>query len=381
MAQWSYTSRWHASIFRNGARARSSPGLARGLSHPAAPAAFTATLNKIEWHTVKMKGAGGTVRYRSERKVKFIDQAILKTIDREADPALVALTPRESGQYELVLRAKDSEGRSMLTSGKFYVSGEQPQAWDYSDEFKMEMEPDRAAYVSGDTAILLLKTPISGRALVTIEREKVLRSFQVAVSGNAPVIHVPLKDLDAPNVFVSVLLLRGSEASTRKIKTAEYRLGYCELKVDSPGSRLKVESSLSQSDYRPGQTVESTVQVTDHADQPVPGAEVTLYAVDEGILDLTGYSAPDLHSFFHQPRPLKVSTSSSFPVMRTEDPSRVHYGNKGHIIGDGGGDSGRMRRNFLAVSVDVSRWHHQGRIPLNEGRQNWSGPVLRPTRP
>jgi uncharacterized protein YfaS (alpha-2-macroglobulin family) len=311
---------------------------------------FTATLNKIEWHSVKFKGAGGTVRYRNERKVKFIDQAILKTIDREADPMPVALTPRVSGQYELVLRAKDSEGRSMLTSGKFYVSGEQPQAWDYSDEFKMEMEPDKSTYVSGDTAILLLKTPISGRALVTVEREKVLRSFHVEVSGNAPVIHVPLKDLDAPNVFVSVLLLRGSEASTRKIKTAEYRLGYCELKVESPGSRLKVKTSLSQSDYRPGQKVESTVQVTDHIGQSVPGAEVTLYAVDEGILDLTGYSAPDLHTFFHTPRPLEVSTASSFPVMRTEDPSRVHYGNKGHIIGDGGGSKGRLRRNFLAVA-------------------------------
>ena len=146
------------------------------------------------------------------------------------------------------------------------------------------------------------------------------------------------------------MLLRGSVDSTRKVKTAEYRLGYCELKVERKGSRLQVKAKLSQTDYRPGQDVETTVQVNDYNGVPVRNAEVTLYAVDEGILDLTGYKAPNLHEYFYQPRPLQVSTSSSFPFMRTEDPSRVHYGNKGHLIGGGGSGKGKLRRNFLAVA-------------------------------
>ena len=312
--------------------------------------AFSATLNKIEWHSVKIKGAGGAVRFQNRRKVIRIDEATLQTLDRDVDPVTVSITPPESGQYELVLRAKDSRGRPMLTSAEFYVSGKQPQAWDYRNEFQMELVTDKPYYLSGDTANILLKAPINGIALVTVEREKVLRSFQVTVSGNAPVIKVPLIETDAPNVFVSVLLLRGAADSTRKVKTAEYRLGYCELKVERPGSRLKVKANLSQADYRPGQEVEATVQVNDYNGVPVRGAEVTLYAVDEGILDLTGYNAPNLHAFFHQPRSLRVSTSSSFPFMRTEDPSRVHYGNKGHLIGGGGSSGGKLRRNFLAVA-------------------------------
>ena len=311
---------------------------------------YTATLNKIEWHSVKMKGAGGNVRFQNRRKLKQIDEAKLQTISRNTDPVVVPVTPPESGQYELVLRAEDSQGRPMLTSTEFYVSGKQPQAWDYENEFQMDLVPDKSFYHSGDTANILLKTPISGIALVTVEREKVLRSFQVTVSGNAPVIKVPLEETDAPNVFVSVMLLRGAADSTRKVKTAEYRLGYCELKVERMGSRLQVKANLSQAEYRPGQEVEATVQVSDYTGAPVHNAEVTLYAVDEGILDLTGYEAPNLHTFFHQPRPLRVSTSSSFPFMRTEDPSRVHYGNKGHLIGGGGSSGGKLRRNFLAVA-------------------------------
>ncbi len=311
---------------------------------------YTATLNKIEWHIVKMKGAGGAVRFQNRRKLKQINEAKLRTIGRNADPVVVPITPPESGQYELVLRGEDSQGRPMLTSTEFYVSGEQPQAWDYENEFQMDLVTDKSLYHSGDTANILLKAPISGVALVTVEREKVLRSFQVTVSGNAPVIKVPLSETDAPNVFVSVMLLRGAVDSTRKVKAAEYRLGYCELKVERKGSRLQVKAKLFQADYRPGQEVETAVQVNDCNGVPVRNAEVTLYAVDEGILDLTGDKAPNLHEYFYQPRPLQVSTSSSFPFMRTEDPSRVHYGNKGHLIGGGGSGKGKLRRNFLAVA-------------------------------
>ena len=310
----------------------------------------SATLKKVDWHSVKMRGAGGSVRFRSERRAKIVGEAGLESISADADPGPVALTPREAGEYELELTTTDAAGRKAFTSTEFYVGGEQPLTWDYENEFKMDLEPDKTAYRSGDTARLLLKTPISGRALVTVEREKVLRSFSVNVTGNAPVIDVPLEDLDAPNIYVSVLLLRGSEDSRRKIKSTEYRLGYCELKVDREGSRLKVRPTISSQDVRPGQAVEATVHVRDHAGEPMSDTEVTLYAVDEGILDLTGYKAPNLHDFFHQPSPLGVTTSTSLPIMRTEDPGRVTYANKGIIVGGGPVGVGTLRRKFLAVA-------------------------------
>ena len=327
---------------------------------------FTATLKRIEWHSVKMKGAGGVVRYKNERKEIRIGETGLKTIGRDKDPVPSELVPPETGEYQLELRGADVNGRPIRNTTTFYVRGEKPLAWDYRNEFQMEMVPDRAVYQSGGTATILLKAPFSGRAVVTVEREKVLRSFSVNVTGNAPAIEVPLLEDDAPNVFVSVMLLRGSADSTRIIKTAEYRIGYCELKVERPSSRLIVEAELSQSDYQPSEEVEATVLVSDHTGAPVPGTEVTLYAVDEGILDLPGYEAPDLHSFFYASRTLQVDTSTSFPFMRTEDPSRVAYGNKGHLIGDGG-DTGKLRRKFLAVAFwnATLRTDAEGRIRAN----------------
>ena len=327
---------------------------------------FSATLNKIEWHSVKMKGAGGVVRYENKRKVIRICETDLKTIARDAAPIPSTLLPPEAGEYELELRGADAKGRLIQNTTTFYVRGEKPLAWDYRNEFQMEMVPDRAVYQTGSMATILLKAPFSGRAMVTVEREKVLRSFSVNVTGNAPAIEVPLLEGDAPNVFVSVMLLRGSADSTRKIKTAEYRIGYCELKVERPSSRLHVKADLAQSDYQPGEEVEVLLSVNDHAGAAVPGTEVTLYAVDEGILDLTGYEAPDLHSFFYAPRKLSVDTSTSFAFMRTEDPNRVAFGNKGHLIG-GGGDTGKLRRKFLAVAFwnATLRTDAEGRVRVS----------------
>ena len=111
-------------------------------------------------------------------------------------------------------------------------------------------------YQAGQTASLLLQTPISGHALVTVERERVLRSFIVKVEGNAPVIQVPLLDSDAPNVFVSALLLRGSASSPKKYKQPEFRLGYCQLTVEKPGNKLFVELQPGTNSYLPGDYVQ-----------------------------------------------------------------------------------------------------------------------------
>ena len=50
-----------------------------------------------------------------------------------------------------------------------------------------------------------------------------------------------MTDEEAPNCFVSVLVIKGSEASARKFKEPQLRLGYCELMVENVRDRLQVE--------------------------------------------------------------------------------------------------------------------------------------------
>jgi hypothetical protein len=67
----------------------------------------------------------------------------------------------------------------------------------------MELLPERRAYAPGETARLQVRMPFrEATALVTLEREGVLQSQVVQLSGKSPVIELPIPANAAPNVFV-----------------------------------------------------------------------------------------------------------------------------------------------------------------------------------
>jgi alpha-2-macroglobulin len=315
------------------------------------------TLQRIDWQPVRIQGAGRTIRYRNEAVVtNVLEQEIeVQPIklptgpqDEVAGNRIPGLPPLQAGQYLIVVQAKDSGGRAVVSSLEFEVSAPASIGWDYRNDVHLALKPDRKVYAPGQAAEILVAAPFSGIAYVSVEREKVLRSFTTRLEGNAPSIRVPLEPCDVPNVFVSVTLVRGADECPRKVKEPEYRIGCCELGVEDPLSRLAVTVCPGATNYLPAQPVEVTVQVADAGGSPVAGANVVLYAVDEGILHLTAYELPDLHGFFYATRPLGVQTSISLPNLLPENPEELHFENKGYLGGGGGMD--RMRKNFLACA-------------------------------
>ncbi len=322
------------------------------------PVNVQAQLTRIDWQNNRVEGADNSTEIRNEPRFTLLERRDLKTIavtktgDRwNFGPASLEkpLVPDQPGQYLLELTAKDTAGRAVVTTTSFQVYGQGETAWSYRNQYQVEMVPERDDYTSGDIAKILVKTPISGDALVTIERERVLRSFITHLEGNAPVVEVPLQPGDAPNVFVSVMLLRGADDSPRKFKAPEYRIGYCELKVTRPDAKLTVYVKPSAKAYQPASEVSIEAEVLDYEGKPVRDAEVTLFAVDEGVLSLTGYETPDPLEFFNQPRALTVSTALTLPSLLSEDPENREFENKGYLIG-GGGDDQQVRKNFLACA-------------------------------
>ena len=315
------------------------------------------TLQRIDWQPVRIQGAGRTIRYRNEAVVtNVLEQEIeVQPVQMPTGPQdevtgnrIPGLPPLPAGQYLIAVQATDSGGRAVVSSLDFEVSAPAAIGWDYRNDVQLALKPDRKVYAPGQAAEILVAAPFSGTAYVSVEREKVLRSFTTRLEGNAPSIHVPLEPSDVPNVFVSVTLVRGADECPRKVKEPEYRTGSCDLSVEDPQSRLAVTVCPGATNYLPAQQVEVTVQVADAGGAPVAGADLVLYAVDEGILHLTDYGLPDPHGFFYATRPLGVQTSISLPNLLTEDPEELRFENKGYLGGGGGMD--RVRKNFLACA-------------------------------
>ena len=323
------------------------------------PVTATLRLTRIDWQTNRVETAGNGSEYRNEPRYELVSQAVVKTrpLMKDGGKWQVAaggesapLIAGKPGQYLLEAVGKDAAGRDVITATAFSVYGEGETAWNYDNQFQIELVADQDEYRSGQTARILVKTPIAGEALVTVEREKVLRSFTVTLGGNAPTVEVPLDGGDAPNVYVSVMLLRGAADSPRKVKAPEYRVGYCELKVARPDAKLSVYVKPDAQAYRPGDEVSLGAQVLDAEGKPVANAEVTLYAVDEGVLSLMGYETPDPLAFFNQERALSVKTGLTLPTLLSEDPHERSFGNKGYLVGGGGEDSESLRKNFVACA-------------------------------
>jgi len=314
--------------------------------------AATATLVREVNHTTKIENARGeraTHNEVSEEEILTRDLTITAA-ESSGQGHAMSIELQNSGTHFLTVTGSDAAGREFSTTVRFQVYGERDYPWAYEEGLRIKMVPEQKQYRPGDTARILVLSPIEGTALVTLERDNVLRSFRTEITLDKPVIEIPLGDDDAPNVYASILIVRGSDASQREHPEPQLRLGYCELIVENQLNRLAVAIDHDASTtYRPGDevTLSGTIHLANG--KPAPGAEVTFFAEDEGTLAVMGFDTPDPMALFYDPRLLATEAGTSFHSFLSENPDERYFHNKGFFIG-GGADlnelANRMRENF-----------------------------------
>ncbi len=312
-------------------------------------------VERISWNAVRVQTAGGGTEVRNELSFIPAGEEALTVSPKLGQEAAWTFHPQEVGTHQLTFTAADAAGRSVRTVTRIDVYGADGADWEQGSGVKMELLTDKAEYQPGETARVVVKSPFSGMALVTVEREKVLQATlqRVEVGGS---VQVKVEESWAPNVFVSVMQVRGGADDPRAHPQPDYRVGYTQLRVASKLNQLAVELRPSAPEVRPRGMVEVVATVRDGKGKPVPGAELALWAVDEGILSLMPWEVPDANSVFHRDSPLGVRTGISLQRLLPEDPEKRRFENKGIVIGGGGeGEEAGlpMRRDFKPTAY----WH------------------------
>ncbi len=307
------------------------------------------TVTRRTWDRVREKGMDGRWQWVSTP----VDTEISSTaVVLSGAVSAGSFTPPEPGLYRIQVASTDALGNAVETVDSVYVTGSGYAGWAMSDDSSLELVPDKSSYAPGETARLLVKTPKEGlNALVTVEREGVLTRDVVHLAGTAETIEIPIEAAYRPNVFVSVVAISGAPPQdSPDAGKPEVRFGMTALRIDTEGEHLGVVLQTDKDQYRPRETVEVTVSVS-RGNTPVPGAGVTLYAVDEAILMLTAYETPDAHGTFYRDHPLSVITADS----RVRALDRADYLTKGANRGGGGGfDEGggsKIRKEFLTTAT------------------------------
>jgi uncharacterized protein YfaS (alpha-2-macroglobulin family) len=258
---------------------------------------------KHEYRTVLTK-SGSYFRYESQKEDKLITTALVNVSGEDTKYSFV---PRSPGNYELRVSIP---GANSYVSKSFYSYGSwggDNNSFEVDNEGHIDIDLDKSAYLTGESVKAHFKTPFSGRMLVTLETDKVVSYQYVNVDKRDASLDLPLTVDDLPNVYITATLIKPHELSDIPLTVAH---GYQSVKVEEKDRRIEMDIAAQKA-------------VRSHTHQKVkvkavPGAMVTLAAVDNGVLQISDFETPDPYTHFYARRSLEVNGYDLYPLLLPE---------------------------------------------------------------
>jgi uncharacterized protein YfaS (alpha-2-macroglobulin family) len=313
---------------------------------------LTVVFMEHRWYSVRREAEDGTFYWDwTAQDVPVLTTTV--TTDASGK-AVASFTPRKAGSYRVRAIGRDGHGNEIRSSAYFWVwGGSAYVSWRQESNNRIDLIADKQEYQVGDVAEILIPSPYTGtvQALVTIERGHLMDTEVRELKSNSEVLRVPITEEYVPDVFVSVVIVQGSEQAPDGLAT--FKMGLVKLPVSVASKELKItlrpDKDMAQGEhYGPRQTATYDVLVTDEAGQPQE-AELSLRLADLAVLSLADETGPTLVDAFWRGRGLGVKTSLPLVVAMEPFNRKLQPGAKG---GGGGEAQGLVRTRF----ADTAFW-------------------------
>ena len=206
-------------------------------SQPVPDTKVDLVVSQIEWMSVREKAADGNSYWVSRPKKTPVVTETLTTDAKGA--AVLNWTPKAPGEYKIEATGRDRVGHAIRSAAYTWVSGPNYVPWRTENNDRIKLVADKSEYMVGDTAEILVPSPYQGKvkALLTTERGQVLSSKVIELAGNSEVIKLPITAEDAPNMFVSLVLMKGMDKTT---PLGSFKVGLTPIKVSVADKELQV---------------------------------------------------------------------------------------------------------------------------------------------
>ncbi len=183
----------------------------------------------------------------------------------------------------------------------------------------------------GGEALVAIRSPFPGRALVTVCTDRVVEARVVELTGTALELRLPVTAAWRPNAYVCVAVIRRVEPSRDLLLHRAW--GVAPVRTEESAQRLAVDLEAPTT-ILPGALLALAGIVHDAQGVAVPGASVTIAVADEGILRLTSYRTPDPFAWLIRPRALGVAAWDAYADLL---PELLRPGGESPTGGDGSG--------------------------------------------
>jgi len=324
--------------------------------------------------TARRRLIGGFYAYDNQVKTTRLGASCAVTSDAQG-LAQCNVNPGVSGEVYAVATASDAAGNETHSTRSVWLVGDNDWWFGGDNGDRMDVVPEQQSYKAGDIARFQVRMPFrQATALVTVEREGVLSSFTTELSGTDPVVEVKMPGSYAPDVYVSVMVVRGrvtgfwswlshlahqwglpfgstqptEPTATVDLAKPSYRIGIAKVKVGWEAHQLGVAVKANKERYAARDVAQVDITVTKPDGKPAKNANVAFVAVDQALLQIAPNDSTDVLTAMMGDRPLSVLTSTA----QTQVVGKRHYGKKAVEAGGGGGGgdtSGLNRENFQPV--------------------------------
>lgn len=269
----------------------------------------TVAVVERRWHSVQEEDDQGRTIWRTdveEIPVELLGQSELVTDSNGR--AVFQFIPPNGGVFRAIVTTQDAQGSIGRASTYLWASGSDYVPWRQSNSHSFELISDSSSYRPGETAEILIASPFQGEvaALVTVERGHIKQQELIRLPNNSTIYRLPITADMAPNVFVSVMVMKGVDDTSL---APDFKLGMTQFTVDREQQELTVTITPDKSALSPGDTVNFTVKVADYDGRPVD-AELSLSLTDLAVLTLAARKELPLLDHFYSERYLSVNTAT-----------------------------------------------------------------------
>ncbi|MBW2960234.1 alpha-2-macroglobulin family protein [Mesonia aestuariivivens] len=291
---------------------------------------------EIEWRWWWSRGSDNLSRYENTNTYRPVKDFTITTESNGKGQFTLNIPEEASGRY-LIRVIDKASGHATGKTVYFYRNwSKRPSGADAESAKMLVFSADKENYKLGEDAVITFPSGSKGKAFISIENgTEVLSKQWVETQKGETQVTIPLTKEMAPNVYVNISLLQPHAQTKNDLPIRLY--GVIPLLVENPKTKLNPEIEMPEI-LKPEENY--TIKVSETNDKEMT---YTLAVVDEGLLDLTRYTTPNIHEAFYAREALGVKTFDIF-----DDVIGAYSGSVDNIYEIGGGDAAAGAKNRKA---------------------------------
>ncbi|MDE2483295.1 MAG: Ig-like domain-containing protein [bacterium] len=289
----------------------------------------------------------------AQQSVRF-DTVARADVTSAKTPVTATLTPTDAGSYRVRANFAGASSAASATDLQVFAFGAGEADLGTQDTASVPVTLNKKLYRVGDEATAVIGSPYAhADVYVSVVRHDVISRFVLHDVSGVPHVSFRITPAMFPNAALEAVVVRRGEplAHVRPGSLDSIaRVGLARFNLDLKDRELSLHVAPAHANLAPGARQSVTFTLRDAQGHPVRGKIIAM-AVNDAILQLSGYRLPDLVTtvFADQPISTRFADNRENVTLQTQQaPVEKGFGYGGGFLA--GAASTRVRTHFLPLA-------------------------------